>query len=67
MNRLEELIEEISVDKEILNTLPQNNKKNIKVYLEKINELSEKYKSYENDLLNEIRVRAKKFDNLKSS
>ena len=67
MNRLEELIEEISVDKEILNTLPQNNKKNLKVYLEKINELSEKYKSYENDLLNEIRVRAKKFDKLKSS
>lgn len=67
MNRLEELIEEISVDKEILNTLPQNNKKNIKVYLEKINELSEKYKSYENDLLNEIRLRTKKFDNIKSS
>lgn len=67
MNKVEELIEEINVDKEILSTLPQNNKKNLKVYLEKINELSEKYKSYENNLLKEIKLRSKKYDDLKAS
>lgn len=67
MNKVEELIEEINIDKEILNTLPQNNKKNLKVYLEKINELSEKYKSYETNLVREIKLRAKKYDDLKPS
>ena len=67
MSSLEKLVEEISVDKEILNTLPQNNKKNIGIYLNKINEFSEKYKSYNKDFIAEIEKRSKKLDGKKVS
>ncbi len=67
MNSLEELIEEISIDKEILSTLPQNNKKNRKIYLDKIVELSEKYNEYDRNLLKEIEKRSKKYDGIQES
>lgn len=67
MSRVDELVEEINIDKEILSTLPLNNKKNTKIYLEKIEELSEKYKSYDIDIMNEIKIRARKLDGIKPS
>ena len=67
MSRVDELVEEINIDKEILSTLPLNNKKNTKIYLEKIEELSEKYKSYDIDIINEIKIRARKLDGIKPS
>jgi hypothetical protein len=67
MDNLKELTEEINIDKEILSTLPQNNKKNMKIYSEKIDEFLEKYKSYDKALLNEIEKRSKKYDNIKMS
>lgn len=67
MNRVNQFVEEINVDKEILSTLPLNNKKNTKIYLEKLEELSEKYKSYNIDILNEIKIRSRKLDTIKPS
>ena len=67
MNSLDELVEEISIDKEILSTLPQNNKKNTKIYAEKVDELLQKYDSYEKDLLKEIEKRSKIYDDIKVS
>jgi len=67
MNNLEGLIEEINIDKEILGTLPQNNKKNKKIYSDKIEELSQKYNAYEEEILKEIEKRSKKYDGLKFS
>ncbi len=64
MSSLGELIEEINIDKEILSTLPQNNKRNTKIYADKVEELLQKYKSYEIDLLKEIEKRSKRFDNV---
>ncbi len=67
MNNLESLVEEINIDKEILSTIPQNNKKNKKIYLEKVEEISSKYNGYEKEILKEIEARAKKYDDVKIS
>ena len=67
MNNVLNLVEEINVDKEIIDTLPQNNKKNKKIYKEKIEKISEKYKQYDNILLKEIEKRARKFNDIKVS
>lgn len=67
MNNLEGLTEEISIDKEILNTLPQNNKRNTKLYADKIDELLQKYNGYNSEILVEVEKRSKKYDSLKMS
>lgn len=46
----EELLNQIEVDKEVLNTLPKNTVKNKKIYVEKLKEIEEKYK----DILHEV-------------
>ena len=45
------IIEDITVKKELLSTMPLNNKTNIKKYNEKINNIQEKYKIYKKSLL----------------
>ena len=46
MNKLEEIILEVNTNKEILEVLPKNNKKNINDYEKKVSELHEKFVSY---------------------
>ena len=50
----EELLKQIDVDKEVLETLPKNTIKNKKIYVEKLREIEEKYKAYDKDITNEI-------------
>ena len=50
----EELINQIDVDKEVLETLPKNTAKNKKAYIEKLREIEEKYKAFDKEITNEI-------------
>ena len=50
----EELLNQIEVDKEVLETLPKNTIKNKKIYVEKLREIEEKYKAFDKDITNEI-------------
>lgn len=61
MNKLEEIKTKINANKEILELLPKNNKKNINIYLKKIEELQSEFTVLENELLEEIK---KRFDNV---
>ena len=55
-----EIIEKIEAEKEILATMPKNNKKNIAKYLEKIEQLK---KEYTNLLDKSVREMKKRYDN----
>ena len=48
--KIHNAIQKIEVEKEVLSTLPQNNEKNEKKYLEKVRELKKEYVSYKNKL-----------------
>jgi len=68
MNKIEKINSKIGVDKEILETLPKNNKKNINMYLKRNEEIREEFKEYEEKILNEIKNRFNKFkENKKKS
>ena len=54
---IEELKKEIEVQKEVLSTLPKNNKKNIEKYKDSISKELEKYKVKEEDVIKEIKSR----------
>lgn len=65
MDKLDTIISEINIDKEILQALPKNNQKNIALYQEKVNELCSKYEKYEEELFDEINKRFNEVNNLK--
>lgn len=67
MKKLEELISKINMNKEILETLPKNNAKNIKSYINKITELQEEFKTLQNNLEIEMEKRYKKICNVKKN
>lgn len=54
---IEELKKEIEVQKEVLSTLPKNNKKNLEKYKDSISGELEKYKSKKEDVLKEMTSR----------
>ena len=54
---IEELKKEIEVQKEVLSTLPKNNKKNTEKYKDSISGELEKYKSKKDDVIKEINSR----------
>lgn len=58
--KLKELLEKIEIEKELLSTMPKNNKKNISKYLEKINELKEEYENKKEIIDKELNKRYKK-------
>lgn len=62
-----EILEKIESEKEILKTLPQNNKKNIAKYLEKLTELKEQYEKLLEKIQKEINKRYKKATDLQSN
>ena len=42
---MSKLLEKIEADKEILSTMPKNNKKNIAKYIQKVQELKKEYET----------------------
>lgn len=65
MNKLEEIILEVNTNKEILEVLPKNNKKNINDYEKKVSELHEKFVSYKSDIIITLEKRFDKVNNIK--
>ena len=61
---LSEYKKNIEVQKEVLASLPRNNKKNEKLYQEKIEELLKKYKETKEVVLSEILKRKKRYESL---
>ena len=57
----EQLIKKIEVEKEVLETLPKNNEKNISKYIDELNKLKKQYSSYKNDIETILEKRYKKF------
>ena len=50
-------LDKIPVSKEILENMPKNNKKNIELYKDSLNELKKEYTNIKNELFNEIKRR----------
>ncbi|MBO5413558.1 MAG: hypothetical protein J6A29_04640 [Clostridia bacterium] len=67
MNKLEEINSKIKVNKEVLETLPKNNAKNIKKYIEEIDKLKTEFTNYQASVLEEIEKRYKKITNVHKS
>lgn len=63
MSELDNILEQIKIDKEILDTLPKNTERNNKQYIEKIKETQNKYEDYKSKYYNEINRR---YNELKS-
>ena len=61
---LEKLNSQIEIDKEILSVLPKNNKKNVKAYQDKAEEIKQEYVSFLNDITAEIKRRAVKINSI---
>ena len=61
---LSEYKKNIEVQKEVLASLPRKNKKNEKLYQEKIEELLKKYKETKEVVLSEILKRKKRYESL---
>ena len=61
---LEKLNNQIEIDREILSVLPKNNKKNVKAYQDKAEEIKKEYASYLNDIVSEIKRRALKINSI---
>lgn len=60
MEELQKLNSIIDIDKEILSTLPKNNKKNKTAYLNKVNEIKDEFKEIKVNILSEIKIRYNK-------
>lgn len=63
MNNLEELNQKINMHKEILDAMPKNNSKNIKEYINSVEELKTEFNQYQNDISKEMEKRLKKISN----
>ena len=61
---IDKLNEQIESIKEVLDTLPKNNKKNINAYKEEITKTYNTYKEYQKSLEEEFENRKKKIGNL---
>ena len=61
---IDKLINQIELDKEILSTLPKNNKKNLGIYVEKVEIKKQEYVEYLNDIIAEIKRRFNKFKSI---
>lgn len=64
---IDELNQNIEREKEVLDTLPKNNKKNIKAYKDEVLNIYNDYKGYKDILDKELERRKKKVSNLSSN
>jgi len=67
VKRIEDVNHDIDVAKEVLDSMPKNNAKNLAAYKKKVQELKEEYSGYRDDILVEIRRRASKVLNSQPS
>ncbi len=54
----------IQIDKEILSVMPRNNKKNVEAFTTKVEEIRTNYKSYQDDVVMEIRRRVNRINSV---
>ena len=66
MNNLKEVNEQIEANKEILNTFPRNNAKNIKACLTQIQEYKQTFTDAQSKLLEEMKKRIEKLEEIKN-
>ena len=64
MNNLKEVNEQIEANKEILNTFPRNNAKNIKACLTQIQEYKQTFTDAQSKLLEEMKKRIEKLEEI---
>ena len=67
VKRLEDVNHDIDVAKEVLDSMPKNNAKNLATYKKKVQELKEEYSGQRDEVLAEIRRRANKTLNAQPS
>ena len=67
VKRLEDVNHDIDVAKEVLDSMPKNNAKNLATYKKKVQDLKEEYSGYRDEILVEIRRRASKALNAQPS
>ena len=61
---IEKLTNQIDIDKEVLSVLPRNNKKNLKAYKEKAEEIKQEYANYLSNIIAEIKRRMVKITSI---
>lgn len=67
MINLSNITNKISVDKEVLSTLPRNNEKNINAYLKKVSTYKTTYQKLENEIIEEMKKRISKISEIEKS
>lgn len=67
MKEIDELNSKIKMNKEVLETLPKNNAKNIKKYIEEVETIKKEFTDYQQGVLEEIEKRYKKITNVHKS
>ncbi len=65
IKRLEDFNHDVEVAKEVLESMPINNAKNLTAYLKKVGALKEEYTGYRDELFKEIKNRSAKYLNMK--
>lgn len=66
-DKIKEFYDKMEIEKEVLSTMPKNNKKNTDKYLEKINELKEEYESEKKKIEKTLNKRYKKALDIKEN
>ena len=56
---MNKILEKIETDKEVLSTIPRNNKKNIAKYIQALQELQEEYNNVSQEVYDELNKRYK--------
>lgn len=67
MKKIDEMLEKIEASKEVLETLPKNNEKNINNYLKKIEEVQKEYEKKEQDIQKEMLARYEQVEAIQRS
>lgn len=67
MINLSNITNKISVDKEVLSTLPRNNEKNVNAYLKKVSTYKMTYQKLENEIIEEMKKRISKISEIEKS
>lgn len=63
---MNKILEKIETDKEVLSTIPRNNKKNIAKYIQVLQELQEEYNNVSQEVYDELNKRYKKILSVKT-
>ncbi len=64
---MNKILEKIETDKEVLSTIPRNNKKNIAKYIQALQELQEEYNNVSQEVYDELNKRYKKILSVKTN